>query len=138
MLDEIVIEPGAYYVMDRGYLDFFRLHRIHLAGAFFVTRARSDQRVRRVYSRPATSPAASWRINSSAWRSSERHRDYPFSFAAASVLRSGNRQSASSSLPTSSRFPARTIMCPLQSRWRVSFFQMDQAALAHQAFYGNH
>jgi len=44
--------------MDRGYLDFFRLHRIHLAGAFFVTRARSDQRVRRVYSRPADKPAA--------------------------------------------------------------------------------
>ena len=57
MLNEIVIEPGAYYVMDRGYLDLFRLHRIHLSGAFFVTRALSDQRVRRLYSRPTDKPS---------------------------------------------------------------------------------
>jgi len=38
ILDQIVFQPGAYYVMDRGYLDFARLYRLHLAGAFFVTR----------------------------------------------------------------------------------------------------
>src|ERR1700737_2614580 len=41
VLDELLPEPGAFYVMDRGYLDFERLHRLHLAGAFFVTRAKS-------------------------------------------------------------------------------------------------
>jgi hypothetical protein len=41
-LDELVLEPGAFYVMDRGYLDFARLYRFALAGAFFVTRAKSN------------------------------------------------------------------------------------------------
>ena len=42
VLDELLPEPGAFYVMDRGYLDFERLHRLHLAGAFFVTRAKPN------------------------------------------------------------------------------------------------
>lgn len=41
-LDEITFQPGSYYVFDRGYLDFRRLHRIHAAGAFFVTRLKSN------------------------------------------------------------------------------------------------
>lgn len=43
-------EPGAIYVMDRGYVDFSRLHALHLAGAFFVTRAKSNMKAHRVYS----------------------------------------------------------------------------------------
>jgi len=50
-LDHIVLEPGAFYIMDRGYLDFARLHRWTLAGAFFVTRARKNFRFRRLISR---------------------------------------------------------------------------------------
>lgn len=49
-LDRIEIEPGAYYVMDRGYLDFKRLYTIHQAGAFFVTRAKDNFSFRRLYS----------------------------------------------------------------------------------------
>jgi hypothetical protein len=41
-LDMISPEPGAIYVMDRGYLDFSRLYKLHLPGAFFVTRAKSN------------------------------------------------------------------------------------------------
>jgi hypothetical protein len=41
-LDEIPVYPGSYYVMDRGYLDFLRLHRLHAAGAFFVTRLKTN------------------------------------------------------------------------------------------------
>jgi hypothetical protein len=41
-LDMILPEPGAIYVMDRGYLDFSRLYKLHLTGAFFVTRAKSN------------------------------------------------------------------------------------------------
>src|SRR5579859_1341014 len=51
VLDILLPEPGAFYVMDRGYLDFERLHRLHLAGAFFVTRARSNLNAKRRYSR---------------------------------------------------------------------------------------
>ena len=52
MLDLLVPEPGAIYVMDRAYGDFLRFHRLHRAGAFFVTRAKNDLDARRVYSRP--------------------------------------------------------------------------------------
>ena len=49
-LDMLVPEAGAIYVMDRGYVDYARLHVLHLSGAFFVTRARSNMDFRRVYS----------------------------------------------------------------------------------------
>ena len=50
VLDILPVEAGAYYVMDRGYVDFERLHTIHQAGAFFVTRAKRHMDARRVYS----------------------------------------------------------------------------------------
>ncbi len=52
ILDELIPEPGSYYVMDRGYLDFKRLHAFSLRLAFFVTRAKTNLRYRRVNSRP--------------------------------------------------------------------------------------
>jgi hypothetical protein len=52
VLDMLIPEAGAFYVMDRGYLDFARLHRLHRAGSFFVTRARSNAKFRRIYSMP--------------------------------------------------------------------------------------
>jgi hypothetical protein len=52
VLDLLLPEPGAFYVMDRGYLDFERLHRLHEAGSFFVTRAKSNLKAQRRYSRP--------------------------------------------------------------------------------------
>src|SRR6266550_3445653 len=51
-LDLLLPEAGAIYVMDRGYVDFGRLHGLHLAGAFFVTRAKSNMDAHRVYSAP--------------------------------------------------------------------------------------
>jgi hypothetical protein len=50
VLDALPIEPGAFYVMDRGYLDYSRLHAISLAAGFFVTRSKSNLRCRRIYS----------------------------------------------------------------------------------------
>ncbi|OGQ52263.1 MAG: transposase [Deltaproteobacteria bacterium RIFCSPLOWO2_02_56_12] len=52
VLDMLLPEPGAFYVMDRGYLDFERLYRLDQAASFFVTRAKSNFRFKRVYSRP--------------------------------------------------------------------------------------
>ena len=52
ILDELIPEPGSFYIMDRGYLDFERLHRLTLYGAFFVIRAKSNLQFRRLYSHP--------------------------------------------------------------------------------------
>lgn len=50
VLDELITEPGAFYIMDRGYIDFERLGRLSEAGSFFVTRAKSNLKVQRRYS----------------------------------------------------------------------------------------
>lgn len=50
ILDILVPQPGSFYVMDRGYVDFERLYILHQASAFFVTRAKSNFRCRRLYS----------------------------------------------------------------------------------------
>ena len=52
VLDQLVPEAGAFYIMDRGFLDFERLYRLHQAGSFFVTRAKSNTKAQRRYSRP--------------------------------------------------------------------------------------
>ena len=52
VLDMLSFEAGAFYIMDRGYVDFARLYALHQAGAFFVTRAKSPMDARRVYSAP--------------------------------------------------------------------------------------
>ena len=52
VLDQLLPEPGAFYIMDRGFLDFERLYRFHEAGSFFVTRAKSNFKVQRRYSHP--------------------------------------------------------------------------------------
>jgi hypothetical protein len=51
ILDILPIESSAFYVMDRGYVDFSRLYTIHQAGAFFVTRAKKNMDIRRIYSK---------------------------------------------------------------------------------------
>jgi len=52
ILDDLIPEPGCFYVLDRAYLDFARLHIIHQSQAFFVIRAKSNLQCRRLYSRP--------------------------------------------------------------------------------------
>jgi IS4 transposase len=52
VLDVLIAEPGSFYVMDRGYLDFERLYRLHQSSSFFVTRAKSNFKFKRVSSRP--------------------------------------------------------------------------------------
>jgi hypothetical protein len=136
MLDEIVIEPGAYYVMDRGYLDFFRLHRIHLAGAFFVTRARSDQRVRRVYSRPADKPSGIMADQLVSLEVFRTHRDYPSHLRR---IRFHDPETGKRLVFLTNQFtlPAKTICALYKSRWRVElFFKWIKQHLRIKAFYG--
>jgi IS4 transposase len=56
VLDLLITEPGAFYVMDRGYLAFDRLYTLHQAGSFFVTRTKSNTQLKRLYSRPVDRP----------------------------------------------------------------------------------
>ena len=51
ILDELILEPGAYYIMDRAYVDFERLYKITRSGSFFITRTKSNIKLKRRYSR---------------------------------------------------------------------------------------
>src|SRR5437868_3544700 len=66
-LDDLVLEPGAISIRDRGYVDFARLHRFTEEAAFFVTRTKRGMRFRRRTSRPSTSLSAWCRITPSGW-----------------------------------------------------------------------
>ena len=136
ILDEVAIEPGAYYVMDRGYLDFFRLHRIHLAGAFFITRARSDQRVRRVYSRPPDKPGGIMADQLVSLEVFRTHRDYPSHLRR---IRFHDPQTGKRLVFLTNQFtlPAKTICALYKSRWRVElFFKWIKQHLRIKTFYG--
>ncbi len=52
ILDDLIPEPGSYYIMDRGYVDFARLYTLTQFCAFFVTRAKTNLQFRRLYSHP--------------------------------------------------------------------------------------
>jgi hypothetical protein len=77
VLDMLSFEPGAFYVMDRGYVDFTRLYVLHQAGAFFVTRAKSNFNARRVYSAPCERDSGVICDQRVALNGSYAARDYP-------------------------------------------------------------
>ena len=52
ILDDLIPEPGSYYIMDRGYLDFARLYRLNQFCSFFVIRSKANLKFRRIYSHP--------------------------------------------------------------------------------------
>ena len=76
-LDEIPVYPGSYYAIDRGYLDFARLHRLHKAGAFFVTRLKAGIRFYVVESRPVDETVGLRCDQTIKLSSRKGRRDYP-------------------------------------------------------------
>ena len=77
MLDLVVPEPGSFYVMDRAYVDFKRLHVFHDGGAFFVTRAKSRVLFRRRYSRPIDASTGLRSDQTVVLASAASHKHYP-------------------------------------------------------------
>lgn len=77
ILDDLVVEPGAMYVMDRGYLDFARLHRIHRSMAFFVNRGKSNLKFRRLYSHAVDKKSCLQSDQAIVLRGFYSYRDYP-------------------------------------------------------------
>jgi len=121
ILDELILEPGAFYVMDRGYLDFERLYRFVLAGAFFVTRAKAGLRVHRLESRPV---AASTGVCSDqiVWLTLPRSlARYPDRFRRVSY-RDPETDKALVFLTNNFDLPPLVIAQLYKSRWRVELF----------------
>ena len=121
VLDMLALEAGAFYVMDRGYVDFSRLYTLHQAGAFFVTRAKSPMDARRVYSAAvdrATGVICDQRVMLNGYYSAKKYPEH---------LRRIRFKDAESGrtlvfLTNNTALPALTICALYKSRWQVELF----------------
>ena len=136
ILDQLEPEPGAFYVVDRGYIDFERLARFHHAGSFFVTRAKSNFKAERRYSRPVdrtTGLICDQTVVLTVFYSRKGFE--------APLRRIGYRDPDSGKrlvfLTNNFALPALTITKLYRLRWRVElFFKWIKQHLRIKAFYG--
>ena len=135
-LDEITPEPGAYYIMDRGYVDLKRLHRLHLAGSFFVTRTKYTLRLRRIESQPvdkSTGVRSDWIVMADGTHTAksypERLRRIRF--------RDPETKKRLAFLTNDFILPAHIIAALYKARWQVElFFKWIKQHLHIKAFFG--
>ena len=137
VLDLLIPEPGAFYVMDRGYLDFDRLYSLHQAGSFFVTRAKSNLDARRIYSAPTdrTTGVICDQTIALNGHYSEQHYPEHLRRIRFNDTKTGKRLVF---LTNQTALPA-TIICALyKARWKVElFFKWIKQHLRIKRFYGN-
>jgi hypothetical protein len=136
VLDVLVPEAGAIYVMDRGYLDFKRLHAFHQASAFFVTRAKSNMDARRVYSAGTDRSMGIICDQTIAFNGYYSSRDYP---AHLRRIRFRDPESGKTLIFLTNNFalPAATISALYKARWQVElFFKWIKQHLRIKRFFG--
>ena len=121
VLDILLLEAGAFYVMDRGYLDYARLYKMHQAGAFFVTRAKRGMDARRVYSGSTDRAAGVICDQTIALNGFYATKDYPEQFRR---IRFKDPETSKTLvfLTNNTALPALTIAALYKSRWQVELF----------------
>ena len=136
ILDRIILEPGAFYVMDRAYLDFTRLYRLHQSRCFFVLRAKKNTRYRRIKSRKvdrSTGLIYDWTIKLSGPKSIK---DFPEHLRAVKY-RDKERNKKLIFITNNFSLPAMTICELYRNRWHVElFFKWIKQHLRIKSFYG--
>jgi IS4 transposase len=135
-LDLLTLEPGAIYVMDRGYVDFGRLHAMHRSGAFFVTRAKSNMNFHRRYSAPADRTTGILCDQTIALGGHYARQHYPERLRR---IRFRDTETGKALIFLTNNFdlPALTIAALYKNRWRVElFFKWIKQHLRIKRFYG--
>ena len=135
IFDMLVPEAGAFYVMDRGYIDFAQLHRLHQAGGFFVIRAKSNLRFQRRYSRESDRPNGIICDQIGTLTGFYSVQGYP------SPLRRIRIKDAEGKtlvfLTNNADLPARTIAELYRCRWQIElFFKWIKQHLRIKSFFG--
>jgi len=137
ILDTLPLEAGSIYVMDRGYLDFARLYTIHLAGAFFVTRAKHNTQLRRLYSHPVEKSTGMQCDQTVIPRGLQSKKDYPGQLRRIRYFDAEQNRSLVF-LTNHFTLPALTISDTYRCRWQVElFFKWIKQHLRIKKFYGN-
>lgn len=136
ILDQLMPEAGAFYVMDRGYLDYRRLYRWTLAGAFFVTRARRKFRLKRIYSHPVDKTTGVQCDQTVALVSFYPAQSYPTHLRRIRYF-DDQRHKRLVFLTNNFDLKAKTIADLYRCRWQVElFFKWIKQHLRIKAFYG--
>jgi len=136
ILDELVPEPGAIYVMDRGYLDFERLYALHQAPAFFVIRSKSNTDLRRIYSNPVDKDSGVLCDQIVVLGGFYTHQGYPEKLRRIKFY-DAQRDKRLTFLTNQFILPATTIADLYRCRWQVeTFFKWIKEHLRIKAFYG--
>src|SRR5437868_8470160 len=136
ILDQLLPEPGAFYIMDRGFLDFERLYRFHEAGSFFVTRGKSNLRVQRRYSHPVDRKTGLICDQSVVLTGFYSHQGFE---APLRRIRFKDPETAKTLIFLTNNFvlPAFTITELYRCRWQVElFFKWIKQHLRIKAFFG--
>ena len=120
VLDILPLEAGAFYIMDRGYLDFARLYTMHQAGAFFVTRAKSNFNARRVYSNKVNKDTGVVCDQSVALNGIKAAKDYPEHLRR--VRFKDQTGKTLIFLTNNTALPAPVIAQLYKNRWQVELF----------------
>jgi IS4 transposase len=136
ILDYLNFIAGAYYVMDRGYLDFERLYTLNQSKAFFVTRAKRNTKLTRRYSRPVDKSTGVQCDQVVVLARKNSYDAYPESFRRIRFYDSA-RDKHLVFLTNNMTLPAKTIADLYKSRWRVElFFKWIKQHLRIKTFYG--
>lgn len=136
ILDQIIFEAGAFYIMDRGYLDFARLYRIHQASGFFVIRAKKNFRFKRLYSHPVDKTTGVLCDQTITLAGFYPLKDYPEKLRR---IRYFDKLTNKHFVFLTNNFslPPLTIAELYRSRWQVElFFKWIKQHLRIKAFYG--
>jgi hypothetical protein len=136
VLDYMVPSPGAYYVMDRGYLDFTRLYDLHQAKAYFVTRAKSNFKFKRRYSREVDKSTGVQCDQTVLLETYYSFQGYPEPLRRIRYY-DENLGKRLVFLTNDFQLPATTIAALYKSRWQIElFFKWIKQHLRIKAFYG--
>jgi len=136
ILDQLCFEPGAFYIIDRGYLDFGRLYAIHQASAFFVTRTKSNFRFRRLYSLPVIKSTGIQCDQIIVLEGFYSHKAYPDKLRRIRFFDTDQNKRLVF-LTNNFTLPALTIAQLFQCRWQIEiFFKWIKQHLRIKAFYG--
>lgn len=135
-LDRIEFEPGAYYAMDRGYVDYKRLFKINQAKAFFVTRAKDNFSFRRLYSRPVDKGKGLRCDQVVVLAGYKAHNDYPEKLRRISSYDKETDQQYVF-LTNNFKLDAFTIALLYKYRWQIElFFKWVKGHLCIRSFWG--
>jgi len=136
ILDQSIFEPGAFYIVDRGYLDFIRLYGVQQSSAFFVTRTKSNFRFRRLYSRPVDKSAGVQSDQIIVLEGFYSHKAYPDKLRRIRYF-DADQNKRLIILTNNFTLPALTIAKLFQCRWQIEiFFKWIKQHLRIKAFYG--